>query len=68
MEESRFTREEIALRILVGLVASSPRSIDDLCPADISPGSNPDRVVTTRWIIENAFRMADVFIDIRDKP
>ena len=68
MEGRKFTREEIALRVLVGLVTSSQRSIDDLCPSDGSPGSNPDRVLKTRWLIEDAFRMADVFIEVRDKP
>lgn len=66
METQAFTREEIALRLLVGLITSSQRSIDDLCPIEVSPASNPDRVVKTRWIIESAFRMADVFVSVRD--
>lgn len=66
METQALTREEIALRLLIGLITSSQRSIDDLCPVEASPASNPDRVVKTRWIIESAFRMADVFIDVRN--
>lgn len=67
MEDRALSREEIALRILVGLVSSSQRSLDQLCPIDTSPASNPDRIVKTKWIIESAFHMADVFAEVRDE-